>query len=309
MRDQRISVESLDPALLRSLFSTRVLKQLALGFSPPEVEKVKRELTAANKMLPRSTLAEVYEASFRESVRSQRSEYAYKNAIVQKLLLGKYSLGTTSAGFEVRIGSSKLDVLLARDYLTAFEIKTERDELVRLSTQVNDYGKACRKIWVLTSERHVCAVDRILPESVGIAVLTRKYQISTRREAMPEKGRLDRTSLLRLLRKSELTSLYQRIVGVARVIPNTQLFAELSEVAAHEPLDSIEKYVASAMLRRSSARAALLRSLPQSVAACALAMDLTTPQSERLISAFNADLTGESLCLPTIPTFEESNTN
>lgn len=309
MKEQRINVESIDPALLRSLFSTRVLKQLALGVSPPEVEEVKRGLRNAEKLPPSSTLAEVFEASFRESVRSQRSEYAYKNAIVQKVLLGKYSLGTTSAGFEVRIGSSKLDVLLARDYLTAFEIKTERDELVRLSAQVRDYGKACRRIWVLTSERHVGAVERILPESVGIAVLTPKYQISTRRDAVSEAGRLELICLLRLLRKGEMISLHQKIVGVARTIPNTQLFAELSQVAASQPLEVIEKYVASAMLRRSAARAALLRVLPQSVAACALAMDLTTPQSERLISAFNADLTGESPCLPTIPTFEGSKTN
>lgn len=309
MTDQALNLGTATPALLRRLFSTRVLRQLAQGVVPPEVERI-TELLATSSALPSgTTLADIFEASYRHSVRSQRSEYAYKNAIVQRILLGKYSLGTAAANFEVRIGSSKLDVLLAREHLTAFEIKTERDELGRLASQIEQYRKACRHVWILTSERHAKVAEKLLPATVGIAVLTSRHQVSSRRAAVSDRDALDSASLLRLLRKREMVSLLKGLGADPKNVPNTKLFSTLLDAAQSESLEGIEKYVAAALLKRSAPAAALLRRLPNSVAACALAMDLTTPQAERLISAFNADVTGESLCLPITHTFGESSTN
>jgi hypothetical protein len=164
-------------------FSTRVLRDLAAP-SGGELFRVMAERDGLFGILPLgATLEEFYDAALVALIRQDRSEYVYKNAIAQKILLGRHSVKTTALLFEFKSGRSKLDALLLNGSSNAYEIKTSKDELRRLETQIPDYQERFEHVWVLSSDRHLQRLKAILPREIGIAVLSDRYRISTVRKA------------------------------------------------------------------------------------------------------------------------------
>ena len=71
-----------------------------------------------------------------------RNEYFYQNTLLNKLLLGKHSVNTTTALTQIPISKSKADFILINGKAVVYEIKTALDTFERLNTQVRDYYKA-----------------------------------------------------------------------------------------------------------------------------------------------------------------------
>ncbi|RVT65303.1 sce7726 family protein [Niallia taxi] len=136
-----------------------------------------------------------------------RNEFFFKNTLFNKLVLGKYSLRTTSAFSEVNVGKSKADfVLINHNIGKVYEIKTDLDNLDRLAYQLEDYSKAFSEVYVVTSEKNYYPVYKVVKESnpeVGIIVLTDKVSLSVRKEAIQNDCKLEHEILFKLLRKKE----------------------------------------------------------------------------------------------------------
>jgi len=140
-----------------------------------------------------------------------RNEFFFKNTLFNKLVLGKYSLNTTSAFSEVSIGKSKADfVLINNTKGVVYEIKTDLDNLERLVYQLEDYSKAFSEVYVVTSEKNYYPVFKVIRESnpsVGIIVLTDRVSLSTRKKAIEDDRNLKHEALFKLLRKKEYEEL------------------------------------------------------------------------------------------------------
>lgn len=290
--DARIDFARVNPLLLRRIFSSRVLKDLASNKLPAELAEVIELLVSESQISTNTSLSELYESAFRYCFRHQRVEYFYKNAVIEKLVLGRRSLNTVAGYVEVRIADAKLDVLLSSKQLTAYEIKTDFDELARLPTQLRAYQRACREVSVVTGDRYASVVERIIPPEVGLLVLTDRYQLRVLRPATVCDGGLSPQDMLALLRRKELLSLLREMGVDADVIPNTRTYQEA--VAASKTMCpvAINSYVATTLLERSASKRSLVRGMPTSLAACSLAQDLTGTQIERLIKLFEMDVIG-----------------
>lgn len=142
-------------------------------------------------------------------LKSYRNEYIYKNTLLNKLLLGKHSLRTTTALAEVTINKSKADFILINGSATVYEIKTELDSLERLETQLEDYYRAFNKVCVITSESYQDKVLNVLKgTNVGVCVLTKKNTISEKKKIIQDDSRLDHKVMFKILRKEE----YEEII-------------------------------------------------------------------------------------------------
>ncbi|WP_295958796.1 sce7726 family protein [uncultured Xanthomonas sp.] len=285
-----IDFECTDPVLVRRLFSSRVLKDLGNSKLPAELSNVLACLERSGQLKTGLTLAALYDAAFKFCFRNQRVEYFYKNALVEKLVLGRRSLSTTAAYLEVRIAEAKLDVLLVGQHMSAYEIKTDFDELARLPAQLKAYQRACRQVSVLTGERYAASVDKLIDPEVGLSILTNRYQLRVLRPAAIFDNALVRSDMLTLLRRSELLHLLQRLGVDVKQIPNTRVFQEA--VAASQKMTTIalNAYVAELLLARSSTKRSLIQALPMSLAASSFAQDLTKTQVARLIDLFEMDV-------------------
>ncbi|MCF5924688.1 sce7726 family protein, partial [Xanthomonas perforans] len=262
------------------------LKDIASGNYPAEVANVREHIERIEAGQANAALRDIYEAAFRHCRGSARGEHVYKNALVEKIVIGRHSLTTSSVHFEVRMRSAKLDVLIARQFLSAYEIKTELDELSRLGAQIEEYRKFCQEVWVFTCDKHLSACERQLPDTVGLAVLTKRYQIRVARPATSCVDALETDSMLRLLRKQEQVDLLKYLGIDVLGIPNTMLASQLKEAAGRCSVLEIQAKVAEALRARGTNQAKMARYMPKSLIASVLAQDLTIPQQLRLIEAF-----------------------
>ena len=60
--------------------------------------------------------------------KNYRNEYFYQNTLLNKLLLGRHSIKTTTALTQIPIERSKADFVLINGKAVVYEIKTELDE-------------------------------------------------------------------------------------------------------------------------------------------------------------------------------------
>lgn len=160
--------------------------------------------------------------------RAYRNEFFFKNTLFNKLVLGKYSLKTTSAFSEVSIGKSKADfVLVNRTKGIVYEIKTDLDNLERLVYQLEDYSKAFSKVYVVTSEKNYYPVYKVIRESmpsVGIIILTDRVSLSVRKKAIEDDTNLSHEVLFKLLRKKEYEELLLSKFGFLPNVKPVQYF-------------------------------------------------------------------------------------
>ena len=197
--------------MLNRLFSNSTLRNL-LRYGYDEAYK---EVIA--RYFPHAVLnsnQEVFASSYEMLGTSYRNEYYYKNTVINKILLGRHSLNTTTAISELPIAGSKADLIMINGSATVYEIKTELDTLERLDSQVRDYYKAFDKVCVVTSEKHYEKLECLFSDSnVGISVLTRQNTISPRKPALSDPSFLETETMFGILRKQEYESVLLKHFG------------------------------------------------------------------------------------------------
>lgn len=148
--------------------------------------------------------------------KSYRNEYFYQNTLLNKLLLGRHSLNTTTALTQIPINKSKADFILINGKAVVYEIKTELDTFDRLETQLRDYYKGFDHVCVVTSEGQYDRVSKLLTDTpVGIYVLTKRNTISStlRKEPMKNNTCLDHTIIFKILHKNEFEHILLQYFG------------------------------------------------------------------------------------------------
>ena len=166
-------------------------------------------------------ISEVYEFMSK----SYRNEYFYQNTLLNKFLLGKHSINTTTALTQIPICKSKADFILINGKGIVYEIKTELDNFERLNNQLKDYFKAFNYVCVVTSENQYDRAVNILKDTpVGIYVLTSRNTISMkfRKEPVEDNSHLDYTAIFKVLHKHEYENILLQYFG--KLPDTTQVF-------------------------------------------------------------------------------------
>jgi hypothetical protein len=72
----------------------------------------------------------------------------------------------------VRQGRRRVDVAVINGELAGYEIKSDRDTLVRLADQAQAYGEVLDRLWLVTTSRYVQPATAILPAWWGVILAT-----------------------------------------------------------------------------------------------------------------------------------------
>lgn len=171
--------------------------------------------------------------------KSYRNEYFYQNTLLNKLLIGKHSINTTTALTQIPIGKSKADFILINGKAVVYEIKTELDTFERLATQLRDYFKAFNHVCVVTSEIQYDRAASILEDtSVGIYVLTPQNTISTklRKEPVEDNSSLNHTAIFKVLHKREFENILQQYFGKVPITSQAFYYGECLEQFSQIPI-------------------------------------------------------------------------
>lgn len=156
----------------------------------------------------------VFEELYRYLKDEYRNEYFYKNTLINKKLLGVHSTNTTTALSQISIGNSKADLILINGKAVVYEIKSGLDNLDRLPVQLSDYYKAFDHVTVLTDEKNVETLEKMLGNGpVGIDVLTSRCQIHVVKDAKQHIDDLDLRIMFRILNKTEFENILLKTFG------------------------------------------------------------------------------------------------
>jgi hypothetical protein len=280
-------------AAMSRLFSSAVFRELARKGRSPLFARLLRQSRLDELCPGDSTVARAFDSAFAIlRKKGHRGEYVYRAALTHRILLGSHSLKTASMLTEFRAGGCKADLVILNGSATVYEIKSERDSLSRLPRQIESYRKVFAKIFVIAGELHTQAVLDTVGEDVGVMRLSRRYQISTLREATDRSDRICPATLFESLRSAEARAILLELGVPVPELPNTLLHAALRERFCG--LAPRELHLAMAkVLKRSrnlAPLAELVARLPASLQPAALAVPFRRADRGRLAEAVNTPL-------------------
>lgn len=282
-----------ETSALARLFSSGVIRELAQRGHSPLLGRLLSELNLSGSLPSASTLGDFLDWAFSEfRKRDNRHEYIYKNAIAQKVLLGVHSLNTACMLTEFRAGECKADVVILNGTSTVYEIKSERDDLGRLERQLAEYLKVFQYVQVITGEKRLGALERLVPNEVGIQVLTGRYTIQEHRSASSNIPNIFPEQVFESLQRSEYLAILDRYGIPVPDVPNTQihsvakrLFVSLTAEQAHQGMVDVLKETRNPMALRE-----FIQSVPDALKAAAISVPLAKSERSRLLEALTTDL-------------------
>lgn len=271
---------------LARLFSSCVFHELGAKGKSATGASVARE--AGFLPIPGQKLGDYLGEAFRELVSTLRSEYVFKNAIAERILLGRHSLSTAAMLTEFRAGTNKADAVILNGTSTVYEIKSERDKLCRLDGQLDSYRRIFDKVVVVADECHLKDLMDLLPPDVGLMILSGRYQFSTIREPKSNLYDLEPIQMFESLRRSEYLQILTHFNGWdPKGIPNGIIHETACREFANLPIESAHAGFVQALRNRARQKEQdeFILAVPKHLKALAVSLSLKKVEQDRILDA------------------------
>ena len=275
------------------LFSPTVYRELANKGRSPVFARLANELLPLNLIDGYSPIQELFDLIYDQlKSKNYRHEYIYKTAITHKILLGKHSLNTAVLLNEFRVQDRKADVVVINGTSNVYEIKTERDSLRRLEKQVTTYRLVFANINVIVGMNHLETVLSTVPESVGVLLLSDRYQISTVRESIESTTEIQSETIFDSIRLSESKAILKNVGIEIPEVPNTKTYFALKKLFHEIPKEVAHEQMVRVLIktRNQSKQSSFLKELPKSLVSTAVSTRISIRDRNRLVKALNTPL-------------------
>lgn len=275
-----------------NMFSTTRFNKLVLDGDLSYIQsKISVYGTASSQ--PINTVGDYLKYAYALLLNNYRNEYIYKNIIINKILLGKHRLNTSTILNEFKIGKSIADLVLLNGTSKVYEIKTELDSLYRCHSQVSDYRKVFKHIYIVT---HISLANRYLNEldpDIGIIALTEHNTLRTIREAVKRTDCLDGETMIKCLRKSEYSNIIKAYFGELPLVTPVKYFSECKELFSQIPVETLHDMMVLELKKRSIKEKEKFKCddvVPQELKFLLWSLDYDSDSYEHLITRMNTSL-------------------
>ena len=148
-----------------------------------------------------------------------RNEYYYLNTLLNELLIKNHTIDTTVALSQLQVGNSKIDLALINGKATAYEIKTELDNLDKLTKQIRDYYKVFDRVCVVSYDKNIQKIiEKHVNKNVGLYIVDSRNKIIVIKEPKTFRENIDPKSMFKILHKHEFEKM---VKSYYKVLPNT----------------------------------------------------------------------------------------
>lgn len=275
------------------LFSAAVVRELASKGQSPLFSRLLIESDLIGSLKLSDSVSSAFETAFLVlKKKPYRTEYSYKSAITNKLLLGRHSLKTATMLTEFRVETCKVDIAIFNGTSTAYEIKSERDRLQRLDNQLNSYRKLFAKIYVITGENHAEEVLKSSHKETGILLLSDRFSISTIREAIERPEKVSPEVICNSLQTKECIQILAEFGISPPMVPNTEIRSALLEIFRELDPAKVHSSMVKAVRhsRNSKTLVDFISAIPRSLSATAFSAPLKEKDHPRLLGALNTSI-------------------
>ena len=238
------SLRSLSEIFTASNFS-KVVRQNDYKLTEKKLKKHWSKETA------NTTYKKVLGSLYLELQSKYRSEYFYKNNLLNKYLLKQYSLSTTSVISEFKIGNSIADFVLLNGSARIFEIKTDLDGLDKLQKQLTDYRQFADLVYIVTSSKHI---DKLLHDysnsTIGVIEFTQRNTFKEHKKAENNNCFFNHLTIFKTLRKAEYLDIVNSYFGYIPDVPNTKIFRACLELISSIEVMEFQKLAFTKLKKR-----------------------------------------------------------
>ncbi len=249
-------------------------------------ERIRKHTTISQN----TTNFELFNNIYNELLRSYRNEYVYKNTLINKKLIKEYSLKTTIALNEFKIGNSIADFVLLNGKARVFEIKTELDGLNKLEKQIADYYTFATEVYIVTSSKHTQNLLGIYKGTeVGIIELTKRNSLKEIKPAVSNTDLLSHSAIFKSLRKNEFIKVLELNSIEIPNVPNTLFFKECLNLTKNINIIEFQKSAIKVLKKRNIENPDLLKDkrIPNYLKHICYSLNLSKPEYEELNSFLN----------------------
>lgn len=249
-------------------------------------ERIKKHTTISQK----TTNSELFHEIYNKLSKSYRTEYIYKNALITKKLIKEYSLKTTIALNEFKIGNSIADFVLLNGKARVFEIKTELDGLNKLEKQIADYYTFATEVYIVTSSKHIRNLLEIYKGTkVGIIELTKRNSLKEIKPALSNTDLLNHSVIFKSLRKNEYIKVLELNSIEIPNVPNTLFFKECLSKIKNISIIEFQKSAIKVLKKRNIENPELLKDdrIPYYLKHICYSLNLSKPEYDELNSFLN----------------------
>lgn len=275
------------------LFSSKRIAEIASG----DFSYLLRVAAHYRDSLSRTfTAVDIIDHAYSELCKDYRSEYFFKNTVAERILLGRHSINTATVLPEFRVGRSKADCVVLNGSSTCYEIKSDFDNLDRLSEQLSSYRRIFDRTYVVIGKAHLSKVEGLCGDDIGILELTSRRSLRTIREAKISQDPVDISVLMRSLRMNEYKEIVSRVSSESLDYPNTEIFAICENILKSSPSDEVRKAFCSTLKQTRKVEKDYLLSLPRSLLMAGIGFKLRTEQRRNLVKNLNKSFSKDALC-------------
>ena len=275
------------------------IRSLSQIISPSNFKKIVREgdyystfykIKKYTTITDSTTNLDAINAIYNSLLKNYKNEYVYKNILINKLLLKKYSLKNTIALNEFNIGKSIADFVLLNGEARVYEIKTELDNLEKLNKQIVDYCKFGDKVYIVTSSKHINKLIELYDNStIGLIELTSRNALKTIKEAKSNVSSFNYETLFKTLRKQEYLEIIEEYFNFVPEVSNTRIFKECLALAKKIEVTLFQKLVVNKLKYRniSNPKKIQEKATPESLKHICYTLDFSKSEYEKLNSFLN----------------------
>lgn len=190
---------------------------------------------------------------YAELEKGYRTEYYYKNKVINDILIKKYGLNKTVIINEFRVGNSIADIVMFNGTSKAFEIKTELDTTKRLSNQLVDYSRIFQECYIITHESLIEKYENV-NSNIGLIKLSKKRNSTFLTEVRPPKINvsIDPDTLIRAIRTTEYKNIVYNYFGYLPQMNSFNMFEICREKLKQIPPEKLHKLFISELKKRKS---------------------------------------------------------
>jgi len=275
---------------LSYLFTPKILNSfININKHSNRLSNIIKELGLNDLASQNITLGELFEKSYQQLLKNYRNEYVFKNAIAQKILIGRHSIKSSSLFTELRVETSKADIAIFNGTSHIYEIKTDLDTFERLEKQIENYKKVFEYVNIVSVEAKVDTIKSLVDDDIGIIVLTDRYTLKPIRKAKSRLKKLNKEALFNMLRKEEYLEVIKNNFGYIPDVSNTKIFSASKELFTTLSIEQAHKEVLKTLKSRKNHKNLVenIKKFPKSLKIAIIEANLNIQQQQEFLETLN----------------------
>ncbi len=187
-----------------STVDSKLVKEIVKSYSTLDYTPKLRELV--NLVFPKSNLSKLCKLDLHRTINDLVVAGYEGEQILKYRLFKAFQHANLVAAFEIKVKNSRVDFLTVNGHTTSYEIKSNLDNLYKLSKQSGDYLGAFEFNNIVIHKRHLDKCYDLIPVGFGI-ITADKSEHSFIRKPIYNRS-LDPEKQLSLLTKKELVKVF-----------------------------------------------------------------------------------------------------